>query len=334
MAGEPPSATRDITRTSLSRLNRTGVAGASFRRQTTSLMAARGRACCARSDQSGRPAGVLLPVPGAVMSGLPRAADRQHHEVMVDLDSAYFSRWYAEMGDVPDKDRLWTRLLGLPPHVLSTSLLTGSGLDEVARILTLGPDDVLLDLACGRAGYGLELIARTGARLVGVDFAPAAIEQARANAERLGLADRADLRVGDMGTTGLAEESVTAVLCLDAANFPDDPRSIFAEAHRVLAPGGCAVFTGWEARDRDDPSVSERRRRVDFGGWLKGAGFTDVEVTAREDWLAAERAAWQAVLALPPSDDPAMRSLQDEAREVLEDHDVPRRVLAVGQRRP
>jgi len=55
--------------------------------------------------------------------------------------------------------------------------------------------------------------------------------------------------------------------------------------------------------------VSERRRRVDFGGWLKGAGFTDVEVTAREDWLAAERAAWQAVLALPPSDDPAMRSL-------------------------
>ena len=133
-----------------------------------------------------------------------------------------------------------------------------------------------------------------------------------------------------MAATGLAEESVTAVLCLDAANFPDDPPSVFAEAYRVLAPGGRAVFTGWEARDREDPSLSERRRRADFHAWLKGAGFTDVEVAAREDWLAAERAAWQAVLALPPSDDPAIRSLQDEAREVV-DND-PRRVLAVGHR--
>ena len=252
---------------------------------------------------------------------------------MVDLDAAYFSRWYAEMGDAPGKDLVWTRLLGLPSHVLSTSLVTGSNLDEVAGILGLGPDDVLLDLACGRAGYGLELIARTGARLIGVDFAPAAVEQARANAERLGLAERADLRVGDMGATGLPEESVTAVLCLDAANFPDDPASVFIEARRVLVPGGRAVFTGWEARNREDPSVPERRRRVDFDAWLRAAGFTDVEVAGREDWLAAERAAWQAVLALPPSDDPAMRSLQEEARQVL-DGDVPRRVLAVGHRRP
>ena len=80
-------------------------------------------------------------------------------------DADYFSSWYADMGEVPDKDRLWTRLLGLPPHVLSTSALTGPALDEVAGILRLDPGDVLLDLACGRAGYGLELAARSGARL-------------------------------------------------------------------------------------------------------------------------------------------------------------------------
>jgi len=249
---------------------------------------------------------------------------------MADLDAEYFSRWYAEMGQAPDKDQLWSRLLDLPPRVLSTSLVSGSNLDEVASILALGPDDLLLDLACGRAGYGLELIARAGARLVGVDFAPAAVEQARANAERLGLADRAELRVGDMTATGLADRSVTAVLCLDAANFPDDPPAVFAEAYRVLAPGGRAVFTGWEPRDRDDPSLSDRQRRSDFDAWLKGSGFTDVEVASREDWRAAERAIWQAVLALPPSDDPAIRSIQDEAREVSDDD--PRRVLAVGHR--
>ena len=91
--------------------------------------------------------------------------------VMYEPDADYFSSWYADMGEVPDKDRLWTRLLGLPPHVLSTSALTGPALDEVAACSALGPGDVLLDLACGRAGYGLELVARSGARLVGLDFA-------------------------------------------------------------------------------------------------------------------------------------------------------------------
>jgi hypothetical protein len=91
------------------------------------------------------------------------------------------------------------------------------------------------------------------------------------------------------------------------------------EHHEVMVDLDAAYFSHWYAEMGDTP--------------LKGAGFTDVEVAGREDWLAAERAAWQVVLSLPPSDDPAMRSLQEEARQVL-DGDVPRRVLAVGHRRP
>jgi len=257
---------------------------------------------------------------------------RGHHRGVSEPDAAYFSAWYADMGKAPDKDRLWTRLLGLPPHLLSTSVLSGAALDEVAGILALGPDDVLLDLACGRAGYGLELVARSGARLVGLDFAPAAIDQARANVERLGLADRADLRVGDMTATGLEPASVTAVLCLDAAQFPPDFGATFAEAHRVLAPGGPAVFTGWEPRDLHDPQVPERIRRVDLAAGLRSAGFTGVRSEDREDWLAAEREAWRAVVAMPESDDPAMQSLQAEGRRVFERGDPFRRVLATGRR--
>ena len=165
------------------------------------------------------------------------------------------------MGEVPDKDRLWTRLLGLPPHVLSTSALTRPALDEVAGILRLDPGDVLLDLACGRAGYGLELAARSGALLVGLDFAEPAIVQARANADRLGLAGRADLRVGDMTATGLPPASVNAVLCVDAAQFPADFRATFVEAHRVLRRGGLAVFTG----GRRVTPMTRRRRSGSVG---------------------------------------------------------------------
>ena len=251
---------------------------------------------------------------------------------MADLDAEYFSAWYADMGHVPDKDVLWTRLLGLPPHVLSTSLLTGAALDEVASLLDLGPDDVLLDLACGRAGYGLELVARSGARLVGVDFAPAAIDQASANAVRLGLVDRVDLRVGDMTATGLPTASVTAVLCVDAAQFPAEFSATFREAHRVLAPGGRVVFTGWEARDPEGTGIPDRIRRVDLGAGLRGAGFADVRAADRDDWAAAELAAWRAVVALPPSDDPAVRALQEEGQRVVDRGDVVRRVLATGRR--
>lgn len=248
---------------------------------------------------------------------------------MTDLDAEYFSRWYADMGTGPDKDRIWAAALGLPDGFLSTSLLTGPGLDEVGDLLGLAPDDVLLDLACGRGGYGLELARRSGARVIGVDFAAAAVEQAIANARAQGLSGRADFRVGDMTATDLADGSVTAVLCVDAAQFPQPFGGPLVEAHRVLVPGGKAVFTGWEARD-SDAEVPERIRQVHFARGLRSAGFADVEVTSRDDWLAAERRAWQTVVDLPVSDDPATTSMQDEGRVVLARDYATCRTLAVG----
>ena len=250
---------------------------------------------------------------------------------MPELDAAYFSRWYEDMGSVPDKDRIWAAALGLPDGFLSTSLLTGPGLDEVADLLGLRPHDVLLDLACGRGGYGLELARRSGARVLGVDFAAAAIDQAIANAHGQGLGERADFRVGDMTATGLADGSVTALLCVDAAQFAQPFAGPLVEAHRVLARGGKAVFTGWEARD-SSPDAPERARPVHFERELLAAGFVDVEVSSREDWLAAEMQAWRTVVELPASGDPAVESLQDEGRSVLARGATMRRVLAVAAR--
>ena len=55
------------------------------------------------------------------------------------------------------KDEIVQRNLGLPAQLLSTSLLTWDGVAEVAQALQLTAGDVLLDLACGRGGYGVEL---------------------------------------------------------------------------------------------------------------------------------------------------------------------------------
>ena len=50
----------------------------------------------------------------------------------------YFDRWYADMVDAPAKDEIIRRHLGLPPHLLSTSLLPWDGIAEVTAALTPG----------------------------------------------------------------------------------------------------------------------------------------------------------------------------------------------------
>src|ERR1700759_2513323 len=131
--------------------------------------------------------------------------------------AAYFDQWYADMAETPRKDEIEQRHLGLPPHLLSTSLLTWDGIAEVTEALRLAPDEVLLDLACGRGGYGMEVALRSGARLVGVDFSAEAVRQAEEQAAR--LARPARFQVGSLEDTGLETASVDGLMCIDAVQF-------------------------------------------------------------------------------------------------------------------
>ena len=62
-------------------------------------------------------------------------------------------------------DDVQQRHLGLPAHLLSTSLLTWDGISDVTRALQLAVSSALPDLACGRGGYGLEVPWRGKARM-------------------------------------------------------------------------------------------------------------------------------------------------------------------------
>jgi len=238
----------------------------------------------------------------------------------------YFDGWYADMARTPVKDEIEQRHLGLPPHLLSASLLGWAGIAEVTQALQLAAGGVLLDLACGRGGYGLEIAARTGARLVGIDFSAEALRQAGEQARRLRRA--AEFRVGNLTATGLDAGSAAAVLCIDAIQFAEPPDAAFREIRRVLVPGGRAVLTCWEPRVPDDDRLAGRLRRVDLAAGLAAAGFARVEVTERPDWRAAERAMWAEAAALEPGTDPALRSFHDEGVRSLATFGLLRRVMA------
>ncbi len=240
----------------------------------------------------------------------------------------YFDGWYADMTTSPAKDEIQQRHLGLPPRLLSTSLLGWEGIAEAVAALRLPADGTLVDLACGRGGYGLEIAARTGARLVGVDFSAEAVRQAVKHARRLGAT--ADFRVGDLAATGLDAGSADAVLCVDAIQFAPQPDAAYREIRRILAPGGRAVLTNWEPREPGDERLPARIRQVGLRAGLAAAGFGDIEVWERPGWRDRERAMWKEAAALDPGDDPALRAFHEEGVRSLPILNLTRRVMATA----
>ncbi len=238
----------------------------------------------------------------------------------------YFDRWYADMAGPGSKDEVQRRHLGLPRRLPSTSLLPWTGIADVLAALRLHPGGHLVDLACGRGGYGLELATRADAELTGVDLSAEAVRQATALA---GEWDRpARFVTGEMSATGLPDGCADAVVCVDAVQFAAEPAAAYAEVRRLLRRGGRAVLTCWEPLDRDDRAVPVRLRRVDLAGGLTAAGFTDVEVIEHPDWRRLERGMWEEAAALDPGDDPALRSFHDEGLRSLSTWEVLRRVMA------
>jgi len=251
------------------------------------------------------------------MTTVPRPPSAEH-----------FNGWYADMATSSAVDEIHQRHLGLPPRLLSTSLLGWDGIADVVMALRLPAGGLLVDLACGRGGYGLEIAARTGASLVGVDFAAEALRQARELAQHIGIA--ADFRVGDLAATGLDAGSADGVLCVDAIQFAVKPDAAYRELRRILTPGGRVVLTCWEAVDKTDRRVSDRIRSVDLGAGLAAAGFDNVEVREQTAWRDNERAMWEEAAALDPGGDPALQSLHDEGVRVLPQLDLTRRAMATA----
>lgn len=246
-------------------------------------------------------------------------------------DTAEFDRWY---GVVARSDRWRTFVaaqLGLPAELCATGFLSGEGLTEIQSLLALQPGDTLVDLGCGRAGYGLALVHDVGAQLIGIDFSSVALRGAEADAADCGLATQATFRLGELTATGLPSGSARAVVCVDALQFAESVSDALAECRRILQPGGLLVATTWQCEPADD-RVPERIRRLHLEQDLLDAGFDDVEVAARPSWSSAERRLWSAALELDPGEDDALDELRDEAAALLPLAGSLQRVLAVGRR--
>lgn len=109
---------------------------------------------------------------------------------------------------------------------------------EIAEALDVGPDDHVVDLGSGLGGPARALAEATGCRVTGIDLTPAFCEVASALSGWTGLSDRTRFLVGDATATGLPDGTADGVVSVHVAmNIADKP-ALWAEAFRLLSPGG------------------------------------------------------------------------------------------------
>jgi cyclopropane fatty-acyl-phospholipid synthase-like methyltransferase len=115
---------------------------------------------------------------------------------------------------------------------------------DIARLLRLDPGGHLLDIASGSGGPSLDLAARSGCRITGVELEPGAVAYARDLAASRGLTERATFAVQDAAAAlPFADGAFDWLLCVDAVSHLGERFARLADWARLLAPGGLLLFS-------------------------------------------------------------------------------------------
>jgi ubiquinone/menaquinone biosynthesis C-methylase UbiE len=133
-------------------------------------------------------------------------------------------------------------------------------IDDMLRLLKLGPQSRVLDLGCG-TGLMAEYIAEiSGAQVYGMDYCPDAIEIASARTES--RHDRLEFQVGNLDHLDYPEHFFDVILSIDSLYMPNHLDETLQKMIRLLKSGGqVAVFYTqmvWGSDDKRDTLLSER----------------------------------------------------------------------------
>jgi ubiquinone/menaquinone biosynthesis C-methylase UbiE len=168
---------------------------------------------------------------------------------------------------------------------------------EIIEALGVTAGCHVLDLGSGLGGPARTVAELTACTVTGVDLTPEFYEVATALSEWTGLSDRTRFEVGDATATGLPDSSVDAALTVHVAMNITDKHALYAEAVRVLRPGGrFVVYDVLQGEGGDvqypvpwanDASTSFLATPKDMRELLPAAGFEVIsEVDSSDESLA------------------------------------------------
>ncbi len=202
-------------------------------------------------------------VAGAIMAGLAISA--------VVARRPLKAHW--EEGTLPGRSGSWLN-----------SYLNRPTYRALAAVLELGPQDDLLDVACG---WG-EFLTAHGAKarsVAGIDHSEEKVVLARQRLADRVAAGSAEVVHGDAAMLPWDGERFSAVTCMDAFTFFPAPERVLGEVFRVLRPGGRMVmqigadFPNGKPTTMKHPGVKMYDDEAEVRDLLQDAGFVDVGFT-------------------------------------------------------
>jgi arsenite methyltransferase len=167
----------------------------------------------------------------------------------------------------------------------------GLGCGNPLAMLELKEGEAVLDLGSGGGIDCFIAAKRVGpaGRVIGVDMTPEMIARARRNADAGGV-ENVEFRLGEIEHLPVEDSSIDAIISNCVVNLVPNKRQVFADAFRVLKPGGRLSVSDivtlgeipLQIRDSVEAYVSCLSGAVLRDEYLKlieAAGFIDVSAT-------------------------------------------------------
>jgi SAM-dependent methyltransferase len=146
------------------------------------------------------------------------------------------------------------------PFATAPSIRDEAALHTVIEFSGAGPDDTVLDVACG-PGILACAFAKVARHVTGIDLTPAMLDRARLLQEEQRLTNLS-WRHGDVLPLPYPDAAFTLVVSRFAFHHLLDPGAVLAEMRRVCAPGGTVmVIDSAPAADKADAFNTMERLR-------------------------------------------------------------------------
>jgi ubiquinone/menaquinone biosynthesis C-methylase UbiE len=162
--------------------------------------------------------------------------------------------------------------------------------EEVAAQMNLDRDSRVLDIGGGMGGAARTVVGMYDCHVTGIELTPAFCQAANILSQWVGLTDRVTFQQGDATDLPFADDAFDAAMTIHAAmNIPAKDR-MYAEARRVVKPGGIfAVYDVVQGEGGDvifpvpwarEPSISFLATPDEMVSLLTEAGF---DIVATQD---------------------------------------------------
>ena len=192
-------------------------------------------------------------------------------EIDVDLLKGEIKKTYSSVSQEPAKDfvfptgRAWAEDLGYPEELANVPELAVESFAGVANPWQLGrlaPGERVLDLGSGAGTDSLIAAQMVGAGggVTGIDMTPEMLAKARAAAAEMGAAN-VEFVEAEAERLPFADAGFDVVISNGVIDLIPDKDAVFAELHRVLAPGGRMQIADVTIQN---PVSAEGRRNIDL----------------------------------------------------------------------